>query len=87
MRSLAFLALAATLGLSTIAATAMPVDPAPTKGEDLLVQVRQGCGPGGFRGPGGYCRPRYSCPGGYRPGPYGFHCFPNHRYWRRHHYY
>lgn len=81
MRSLAFLAVAATLGLSTIAATAMPIDPTPTKGEGFLVQVRQGCGPDGFRGPGGYCRPRYSCPAGWRPGPYGFHCFRIHRHY------
>lgn len=85
MRSFAILAAAAAFGLSTLAASAMPVDPSPGQGAELLVQVRQGCGPGGFRGPAGYCRPRYSCPPGWHPGPYGSHCFRNH-YWRRHYY-
>lgn len=85
MRSFASFAAAAAFGLSTLAASAMPVDPSPDQGAELLVQVRQGCGPGGFRGPGGYCRPRYSCPPGWHPGPYGLHCFRN-TYWRRHYY-
>ena len=38
------------------AAQAMPVAPAP-QGDALVEHVAQGCGPGFFRGPRGFCRP------------------------------
>jgi hypothetical protein len=42
-----------------------------------VIKVIEGCGPNGHRGPGGNCRPRYSCPPGWHPGPEGWHCFRN----------
>ena len=78
MRSLAGLAAALALGFSTIAATALPVDASLGNGNSQMTQVRYGCGPGGMRGPGGHCRPRYNCPRGWHPGPHGWHCFRNH---------
>jgi hypothetical protein len=83
MRSAASLTAALALGFSTLAASAMPIDPGPATETGLVTKVIQGCGPNGFRGPGGHCRPRYSCPAGWHPGPDGFHCFPNgwRRYW------
>ena len=82
MRSFAYLAVAATLSLASVAASAMPLDPGLGKDQTLVTQVRDGCGPGGFRGPYGGCRPRFSCPPGWHPGPYGWHCFRNwRRYW------
>lgn len=70
----------AMLGLSGLAAQAMPAASAPA-GQPLVESVAQGCGPGGFRGPGGFCRsgggPRFYGPRrrfygprpGYGPGP------------------
>jgi hypothetical protein len=77
MRSFAGLATALALGLSTIAATAMPFNADFGKGKSEMTQVRYGCGPNGMRGPGGHCRPRFNCPRGWHPGPYGWHCFRN----------
>ena len=77
MKTLASLVMAAGLAVSTLAASAMPIDPAPLKGENAVSEVRYGCGPGMTRGPAGYCRPRFTCPPGWHPGPYGWHCFRN----------
>jgi hypothetical protein len=77
MRSFAGLATALALGLSTVAATAMPFNADLGNGKSELTQVRYGCGPNGMRGPGGHCRPRFNCPRGWHPGPHGWHCFRN----------
>jgi len=57
-------------------------------GDSAIVRVADGCGPGFFRGPGGYChrmrgpymapvyRP-FMCPPGMHPGRYDRRCFPN----------
>jgi hypothetical protein len=77
MRTLASLVAALGLGLSPIAASAMPFDPAPLKTDSAISQAAYGCGPGMTRGPAGHCRPRFTCPPGYHTGPHGFHCFRN----------
>ena len=82
MRSFASLTVAAALGLSTLAASAMPFDAGLGKGQGEVTQVRYGCGPGGTRGPYGHCRARYTCPPGWRAGAYGWRCHRYaHRYW------
>ena len=58
--------LAGGLGLAS-AASAAPAGPgsaAGLAGSDLVEHVAQGCGPGFFRGPAGFCRPMR---GGYGP--------------------
>jgi hypothetical protein len=77
MRSFASLVVAIGLGLSTVAASAMSIDPAPLKSDSAISQAAYGCGPGFTRGPAGHCRPRFTCPPGWHPGPHGFHCFRN----------
>lgn len=69
----------AGLTLFAVAAQAMPFSPAPVAGEAVTSQVAYGCGFGMTRGPYGYCRPKFTCPPGWHPGPYGYHCFRN--YW------
>jgi hypothetical protein len=76
MRSLTALSLALGLGLSTVAAQAMPFSAAPDLGASTT-KVAYGCGPGMTVGPYGHCRPRFTCPPGWHPGPYGYHCFRN----------
>ena len=75
MRALASLIVAAGLGFAPLAATAMPV--ANLKADSAVTDVRYGCGPGMTRGPAGMCRPRFTCPPGWHPGPHGWHCFRN----------
>jgi hypothetical protein len=82
MRSMPVLAAVLTLASSSLAATAMPADSGLKSESAQVIRIADGCGPDGFRGPGGHCRPRGSCPPGWHPGPAGYHCFPNH-YWRR----
>ncbi len=64
------------LGLAA-AASAAPAGPATAAGiagGGLVEHVAQGCGPGFFRGPRGFCRPMGG--GGYGPRPfYGRRCF------------
>ena len=62
-------------------AQAMPVlQPAPT--DSAIVQIAQGCGPGGHRTPYGRCVPNYrrpvyrGCPPGLHPTRFG-RCRPN----------
>ena len=72
-------AVAFGLNLAAISASqAMPIVP-PDKNlpDGAIIRVIEGCGPNGHRGPGGFCRPRWSCPPGWHSGPYGWHCFPN----------
>jgi hypothetical protein len=77
MRSLLGLAGALALGFSTIAATAMPIDASLGETSPTVAHVAYGCGPGMTRGPYGHCRPRFTCPPGWHPGPHGWHCFRN----------
>ena len=69
------------LGLGFFATTgshAMPLALfGATAADDGIIQVYGGCGLGGHRGPYGGCRPLYSCPPGWHPGPYGRRCFRN----------
>jgi hypothetical protein len=68
----------ATAGLlGTASSQAMPVAPVHQDEATAVIKVIEGCGPNGHRGPYGRCRPRYSCPAGWHPGPYGWHCFRN----------
>jgi hypothetical protein len=59
-------------------ADAMPIQ-ALSEPSSLTIQVADGCGPGGWRGPWGACHhPHYfggwnGCPPGYWHGPWG-HC-------------
>jgi hypothetical protein len=74
------LAATVVIGIGLFAAAsslAMTPAPAHLPGTTPIIKVIQGCGPNGHRGPGGHCRPRYSCPRGWHPGRYGWHCFPN----------
>ena len=77
MRRIAFYVLAAGVGLGMSAANAMTVAPAPAA-QGFATQVAYGCGPGMTRGPGGHCRPRFTCPAGFHTGPQGMHCYRNH---------
>jgi len=68
---------ASSLGLSTIAAGAVPIGPINYDATPTITKVAGGCGPDAHRGPYGHCRPMFSCPRGWHPGPYGRHCFRN----------
>lgn len=77
------LTMAMLLG-SGLQARAMPVQ--PTWGDtSQVVEVYNGCGLYGHRGPYGGCRPggqrggydRFSCPRGFHVGTYGHFCFRN----------
>jgi hypothetical protein len=70
------LAAAVALGLSTISAQAMPFS-TPSLGDSMISKTAYDCGPGMTRGPYGHCRPKFTCPPGWHPGPHGFHCFRN----------
>ena len=77
MRNFAAIALALAFGLATVSAQAMTFSPLPGAGDSLISKAAYGCGPGMTRGPYGHCRPRFTCPPGWHPGPHGFHCFRN----------
>lgn len=78
MRKTIAFAFASCLGLSSISIPAMAMPVGPLNGAAAMVtEVAQGCGPGMHRGPYGHCRPMFSCPWGWHPGPYGLHCFRN----------
>ena len=65
------------LGLAGTA-QAFPVGTAQGSNGNAMVQdAAYRCGIGMTRGPYGHCRPRFSCPRGWHPGPMGFHCFRN----------
>jgi hypothetical protein len=79
MKSLLAAALIAGAGMFAAAASqAMTLAPAHLPGTPPIIKVIQGCGPNGHRGPGGDCRPRFSCPRGWHSGPQGWHCFRDH---------
>ena len=76
MKTLIAIAVIAGAGVFAAASShAMPI--APAVEDAVVIKVIEGCGPEGHRGPYGHCRPRYSCPWGWHPGPYGWHCFRN----------
>jgi hypothetical protein len=75
--ALAVLSLGMSLGLASSAAFAAPVAPVQVGAGSMISQIAYGCGPGMTRGPYGHCRPRFTCPPGWYPGPAGFHCFRN----------
>ncbi len=61
--------LSAGLGLAT-SAEAFPVGVALSNSDNPLLQhVAMGCGPGMTLGPYGHCRPKFTCPPGFHPGP------------------
>ena len=79
MKILAASALALGLGLFSLSTSqAMPLAPISPAADQAasgeIILVAQGCGPGFHRGPRGVCRPLYSCPPGWRTGPYGRRC-------------
>jgi hypothetical protein len=82
MNKLVSIAFAAGLAIFTMQAQAMPIAAMDASNGAEIIQVAQGCGPWGHRGPAGYCRPLYNCPAGWHTGPYGVHCFRNRGWWR-----
>lgn len=74
-------------GFFPVAGWALSVSSPSTRAADsAVVQVYEGCGPYGHRGPYGGCRPGgqwggyvpgYSCPPGWHIGQYGQRCWPN----------
>jgi hypothetical protein len=79
------LAAAALLGFG-VQARAMPIQSeALASDTGQIIQVYNGCGVYGHRGPWGGCRPggqaggynRASCPWGYHVGPHGHYCWRN----------
>jgi len=80
MKLLAASAIALALSFAAVTSSqAMPLAPlGHTAADDsTIIRVIDGCGPSMHRGPYGACRPRYSCPWGWHPGPYGWRCFRN----------
>ena len=86
MLKLSILTLLAALGVSRVALAAMPVMPVATP-DSAIVQVAEGCGPGGWRsGLDNRCRPlgpyahgyaMTACPAGWHIGPRLGACWPN----------
>lgn len=71
MKTLVLAALAgATLSFASASAHASPIASGAISPNPLVGQVAQGCGPGMFRGPAGYCRPMGG--GGYGRGGMGY---------------
>ncbi len=77
MKNLVRLFLASGVALTSIAAEAMPAATFGGDAKGAITEVAYGCGPGMTVGPYGQCRPRFTCPRGWHPGPYGYHCFRN----------
>jgi hypothetical protein len=77
MNKLVSIVFAAGLALLTTGAQAMPLAAIDASNGAVIIQVAQGCGPGGHRGRFGHCRPLYDCPPGWHTGRYGVHCFRN----------
>src|ERR1700694_5906535 len=57
MNKLVSIAFAAGLAIFTMEAQAMPIAAMDASNGAEIIQVAQGCGPWGHRGPAGYCRP------------------------------
>jgi hypothetical protein len=65
-------------GMSVSAGAAITVAAPPS--EHRIIRVAQGCGPGFWRGPAGFCHPfamARACPVGYHLGPEGQRCWSN----------
>jgi len=66
-------------GLATAASAGVfPVQ--RSNSDSLVITVAEGCGPGFWRGPHGYCHPfanGRACPRGYHLGAEGRRCWPN----------
>jgi len=73
--------LSAALAFSLATAASAGITPAPVgSGDNAIVKVAEGCGPGWWRGPGGRCDPmalNRACPPGYHLGAEGKRCWPN----------
>jgi hypothetical protein len=68
------------IGLAGISTSqAMPVAPLDQAAAEasVIATTAGGCGWLGHRGPYGHCRPMYSCPPGWHPGPFGRNCYRN----------
>jgi hypothetical protein len=73
------LSAALAVGIATAAGATIVPTPAG-KADDLVTRVKEGCGPGMWRGPGGRCHPMFdgrACPPGYHLGPNRRRCHPN----------
>jgi hypothetical protein len=75
----ALLAVAAVTVIGVSASKTMPLTPLAEAVADAtpVETASGGCGFLGHRGPFGACRPLYSCPFGWHPGPFGQRCFRN----------
>ena len=78
----ALLAVAAVTVIGVSASKTMPLTPLAPLAEAVadatpVETTSGGCGFLGHRGPYGACRPLYSCPFGWHPGPFGQRCFRN----------
>ena len=68
MNKLVSIVFAAGLALLTTGAQAMPLAAIDASNGAVIIQVAQGCGPGGHRGPFGHHRPLYDCQPGWHTG-------------------
>ena len=77
MKNLIRIALVSASAIMSLSAQAMPLAPVAGEANVAIMQIAYGCGPGMTRGPYGHCRPRFTCPRGWHPGPQGWRCFRN----------
>jgi hypothetical protein len=75
------MALGLALAFGVASAASAAIAPAPIGNSvSAIVKVAEGCGPGFWRGPRGFCHPMAmgrACPIGYHLGPEGHRCWPN----------
>jgi hypothetical protein len=75
LRKLAFVLTITTIAGAASPSQAMPIQP-PADGSSMVIQVANGCGRGGYRGPNGACH-------SFGTGPYPRGYFgPYHNAWR-----
>jgi hypothetical protein len=81
MNMLKKLVLSAVLALSAAGMANASMLPAPVAADPgNIIRVAEGCGPGFWRGPQGFCHPmaaNRACPVGFHLGPEGQRCWPN----------
>ena len=77
MTNLLRIALVSASTIMSLSAQAMPLAPIAGETNVAITHVANGCGPGMTRGPYGRCRPMFTCPRGWHPGPYGRRCYRN----------
>ena len=77
MKNLIRIALVSAFAIPSLSAQAMPLASIAGEANGAITQIAYGCGPGMTRGPYGHCRPMFTCPRGWHPGPYGKRCFRN----------